>query len=256
MAEAHLGETIDIHGGGIDLVFPHHENEIAQSRCAHGTAHSAMAQIWMHNGFLQVDGAKMSKSLGNFVTIRDLLKDWPSEVIRLAMLMTHYRQPIDFTEDRLREAKKKLHKWYEAVEGADVQNKGKLDDNDRILKALSDDLDTWNAIGVLDSMVGEIAVTGGPIQLENKYRMRASAGLLGLLTKRDLRAWIESDPKSRLINEDKVQALIDDRAEARRQKDWARADHIRDELFRYGVQLKDAKNPETGELVTTWEPKR
>jgi cysteinyl-tRNA synthetase len=110
MSWRHLGETFDIHGGGIDLVFPHHENEIAQSRCAFGR--DVMANVWMHNGFLQVEGQKMSKSLGNFITIRDVLADWPGEVARLNMLKTHYRQPIDWTEASLRETKRELDKWY------------------------------------------------------------------------------------------------------------------------------------------------
>ncbi len=113
MAWKHLGETFDIHAGGIDLVFPHHENEVAQSRCCFGTP--VMANIWLHNGFLQVEGEKMSKSLGNFVTLREVLADWPGEVVRLAMLRTHYRQPIDWTLRGLEEASRTLDRWYDAV---------------------------------------------------------------------------------------------------------------------------------------------
>ena len=118
MAKTHLGEIFDIHGGGIDLTFPHHENEIAQSRCALG--HDVMARTWMHNGYLQVEGEKMSKSLGNFLTINELLAKWPGEVLRLQMLMTHYRQPLDWTEARCREAQGLLDRWYGLVDGVEA----------------------------------------------------------------------------------------------------------------------------------------
>ena len=121
MSAAYLGNVFDIHGGGLDLIFPHHENEIAQSRCAHGTA--TMANYWMHNGFLQVEGEKMSKSLGNFVTIRELLNDWPGEVLRLNMLKTHYRSPIDWTLKGLEESKRVIDSWYDIV-GDDTQASG------------------------------------------------------------------------------------------------------------------------------------
>ena len=111
MSKRYLGEVFDIHGGGLDLIFPHHENEIAQSRCAHGTP--VMANVWMHNGFLQVEGEKMRKSLGNFMTINELLREWPGEVIRLAMLQTHYRQPTNWTLKGLQEASRTLDHWYE-----------------------------------------------------------------------------------------------------------------------------------------------
>jgi cysteinyl-tRNA synthetase len=143
MAEKHLGQVFDIHGGGIDLVFPHHENELAQSRCAHGTP--VMANIWMHNGFLQVEGEKMSKSLGNFVTINELLKDWPGEAMRFAMLATHYRQPTNWTEKGLEDARRTLDHWYELT--ADVPSGSPLCAD--VLQALEDDLNTPQAIAAL-----------------------------------------------------------------------------------------------------------
>src|SRR5882724_7214827 len=142
MAGALLGETFAIHGGGIDLIFPHHENEIAQSRCAHGTP--LMARYWMHNGFLQVEGEKMSKSLGNFVTIRELLADWPGEVLRLNMLKTHYRSPIDWTVKGLEESAKTLDDWYwVAADGEGPQPAN------AVVEALSDDLNTAQMITAL-----------------------------------------------------------------------------------------------------------
>ncbi|RMF02459.1 MAG: cysteine--tRNA ligase, partial [Alphaproteobacteria bacterium] len=146
MSQEHLGEIFDIHGGGVDLVFPHHENEIAQSTCAHGTP--VMARFWMHNGYLQVEGEKMSKSLGNFITIHDLLQQWPGEAIRLAMLTTHYRQPLNWTEAGVREAKRTLDHWYEltaAVEPAESPS-------EQVIEALCDDLNTPRALAALHEL--------------------------------------------------------------------------------------------------------
>src|SRR5207248_5973120 len=142
MSEALLGETFDIHGGGIDLVFPHHENEIAQSEGAHHG--HPFARVWMHNGFLQVEGEKMSKSLGNFFTIRDLLKDWPGEVLRFNMLRTHYRQPMDWTVQGLKESWNILDRWYGIAEPVAARQIG-----ESFLEALSDDLNTPQAFSEL-----------------------------------------------------------------------------------------------------------
>src|SRR5437016_7001727 len=150
MSWKHLGESFDIHGGGIDLVFPHHENEIAQSRCAFHTP--VMANFWMHNGFLQVEGEKMSKSLGNFFTIRDVLADWPAEAVRLAMLQTHYRQPINWSEAGLREAQRTLDHWYQLT--ADVAPGMLCAD---VVDALSDDLNTPKALAALPPLRPEAA---------------------------------------------------------------------------------------------------
>src|ERR1700759_5018254 len=145
MSAAYLGDVFDIHGGGLDLIFPHHENELAQSRCAHGTP--TMANYWMHNGFLQVEGEKMSKSIGNFVTIRELLADWPGEVLRLNMLRTHYRQPIDWTMKGLEESAKTLDDWY-ALAGPRPERPG----GGAVLEALCDDLNTPRAITELHAL--------------------------------------------------------------------------------------------------------
>ncbi len=232
MAGALLGDTFDIHGGGIDLIFPHHENEIAQSRCAHGT--EVMANYWLHNGFLQVEGEKMSKSLGNFVTIRDVLNDWPGEVVRFNMLRSHYRQPIDWTVAGLEESAKALATFFSLASEADASW---LDDD--VAEALTDDLNTPRAMKAL-------------FELHRSDKIAALHGSLAALGFRgDL-----ADPRAGKVDDAAIARLISARAEARKAKNFAEADRIRGELDAMGIQLKDAKDPATGELKTTWELKR
>ncbi len=242
MAEKHLGPVFDIHGGGIDLVFPHHENEIAQSRCAHGTP--VMARTWMHNGFLQVEGEKMSKSLGNFITIHELLKEWPGETVRLAMLSTHYRQPINWTEKGLAEARRTLDHWYELT--ADVRDGAPLCAD--VLEALEDDLNTPQAMSALHEL-RSVAAKGAK---GAAACLKASAQLLGLLqlTPQTWKSW---RPATLQIDEGKIEALIASRQAARKARDFKQSDRIRDELAAMGVALKDSKDPKTGEITTTWE---
>ena len=234
MSAALLGETFDIHGGGIDLVFPHHENEIAQSRCAFHT--KVMANFWMHNGFLQVEGEKMSKSLGNFVTIHDLLKDWPGEAIRFAMLQTHYRQPINWTVAGLREAQKALDHWYELT--GDLAPGYLCAD---ALDALADDLNTPKAFAALHELRSEAAKAKPAAAC-----LKASAQLLGLLQV-GAGQWASFRPASVAIDESKVIGLIEARSAARKAKNFKESDRIRDELATMGVVLKDSKDG------TTWE---
>ena len=235
MAWEHLGETFDIHGGGIDLVFPHHENEIAQSRCAYHTP--LMANYWMHNGFLQVEGEKMSKSLGNFVTIHELLKDWPGEVVRFTMLQTHYRQPINWTVAGLREAQKNLDHWYALT--AEVTPGYLCAD---ALDALLDDLNMPKAFAALHELRGEAAKGARPAAA----CLKASAHLMGLL-QMPAAAWAAFRPASLAIDESKIVNLIDARNAARKAKNFKESDRIRDELAAMGVALKDSKDG------TTWE---
>ena len=246
MSAAYLGDVFDIHGGGLDLIFPHHENEIAQSRCAHGTA--TMANYWMHNGFLEVEGAKMSKSLGNFVTIRELLNDWPGEALRLNMLKTHYRSPIDWTLKGLEESKRVINSWYDIV-GDDTRASGIADDG--VVSLLSDDLNTSGVITRLHAIASGRTAASGLAPIEIKRTLKVSAMLLGLLgkTKREYR---ESNPKAVLVNKAVVNALIADRTAARARKDFKESDRIRDELAAMGVVLKDGKDAD-GKPITTWE---
>ena len=238
MSWKHLGETFDIHGGGIDLVFPHHENEIAQSRCAFHTP--VMANYWMHNGFLQVEGEKMSKSLGNFFTIREVLAEWPGETIRLAMLQSHYRQPINWTSTGLAEAKRTLDHWYQLT--ADVAPGMLCAD---ALDALADDLNTPKAIAALHELRGEAAKgSAGAAAC-----LKASAQAMGLL-QGSAAEWAAWRPASLAIDDARIEGLIADRNAARKSKDFKESDRIRDELDAMGIVLKDSKDG------TTWEVKR
>ncbi|THV25705.1 cysteine--tRNA ligase [Peteryoungia ipomoeae] len=230
----------DIHGGGLDLIFPHHENEIAQSCCAFDN--DLMASVWMHNGFLQVEGRKMSKSEGNFVTINELLatekfggRQWPGEVLRLAMLMTHYREPIDFSVKRLEEAERLLAKW-------PAGDAGDMAPDASVLEALSDDLNTVAAVQAVHALAQ--AANADPSKLS---LFAASAALLGVAPKK---AEVSDDLSAA------VQALVDMRLEMLKAKNFAEADKIRDDLAAKGIQLKDGKDKESGERVTTWEVKR
>jgi cysteinyl-tRNA synthetase len=235
MSWKHLGETFDIHGGGIDLVFPHHENEIAQSRCAFHTP--VMANYWMHNGFLQVEGEKMAKSLGNFVTIRDLLKDWPGEVVRLTMLLTHYRQPHNWTATALRESQRTLDHWYELTADAAV---GMMCSD--VIGALADDLNTPKAIASLHELRAEAAKG----QKAASASLKASAQFVGLL-QQPAAQWASFRPASIALDENKVTTLIAARNAARQARNFKESDRLRDELAKMGVVVKDTKDG------TTWE---
>jgi len=247
MAWKHLGETFDIHGGGIDLVFPHHENEIAQSRCAFHLP--VMANVWMHNGFLQVEGAKMAKSEGNFITIRELLADWPGEVLRLNMLRSHYRQPIDWTMAGILESQKVLDHWYDIV--ADMPMPIGIDADEEVVGSLCDDLNTPSALTRLHALAGEIrSYASGLHQLALKNKLKASAAFLGVLAFTKGEA-LENHPHRRVVDADKVRALIDARNAARKAKSFKEADRIRDELKAMGVELEDHKDG-----TTTWKVSR
>jgi cysteinyl-tRNA synthetase len=247
MSKSYLGEVFDIHGGGLDLIFPHHENEIAQSRCAHGT--SVMANFWVHNGFLQVEGQKMSKSLGNFVTINELLetdrffgRKWSGQVARLAMLKTHYRQPIDWTFNSMREAEHNLGELAVQYQLVKKNSQPRSSDflKENIKNAILDDLNTPLAISLLLR----------ESHLVSNSTWKFVGDILGL----DFDGF---SSESGLLDEldeatkANVEALISARLEARKAKNWAESDHIRDELAAMGVTIKDNKDG-----TTSWEIKR
>jgi cysteinyl-tRNA synthetase len=322
MSKFHLGETFDIHGGGLDLIFPHHENEIAQSRCAHGT--DVMANVWMHNGFLQVEGRKMSKSEGNFVTIRDNMRNWRGfawngRVMRLAMLKSDYQQPIDWTPQRLAESRTELGNWYAAAvhfeNDASVLPGGIVCEN--VVNALCDNLNFSKCFAVMHA-AAKAAMDGSHIHAQ---RLAWSLRFLNLIDERyplsTLGGWIEDpnasaafslsiknegdDINAAQINNDTefleqvkqallvkgvgvilgeqgsggrpylypiyseknlnrasdaIENLMSQRLAFLAAKDFANADRIRNELLEQGIQLKDGKDPMTGERVTTWEVKR
>ena len=220
MIRAHLGETIDIHGGGLDLIFPHHENELAQSRCVHGGA--PLANYWVHNGFVDMGAEKMSKSLGNVVLVNDLLDaGHKGEVLRLALLSGHYRSPLPWTESLIAQTKATLDGLYRAAGGAEA---GEIDA--AVVEALSDDLNTPLAMARLGT-------------LDDAASIKASAGLLGLLT-------MSADEWFRGGDGGAIKARIAARAEAKARRDFAEADRIRAELADEGVLLED------GPGGTTW----
>lgn len=229
MSWKHLGETFDIHAGGVDLIFPHHENEIAQSRCCFGS--SVMANYWMHNGFLQVEGSKMSKSLGNFRTIREELDEWPGEVLRLNMLRSHYRQPIDWTSKGLENSEKTLNRWYAAA-----AEEGEAKFSGEVLEALLDDLNTPQAIAALHALDSR----------GEKKELAANLRALGFLNETE-ESW-RSRRRTNQVAPEVVEALLVERKAARGAKNWAESDRIRDQLTALGVVVKDNKDG-----TTSWE---
>ncbi len=248
MSWKHLGETFDIHGGGIDLVFPHHENEIAQTRCAFHSG--VMANFWMHNGFLQVEGEKMAKSLGNFVTIRELLSGWngwawPGEVIKFAMLTTHYRQPIDFSLQALEQASIALG-TFRQFSISDPTNRP----SHGFLAALSDDLNTPQAIAELHSLAKEARES--VVATDAARQLSAGLTMLGIDISQHDSKWLEKQANQNLTSDDraKIETLIEARKTARAAKNFKESDRIRDELAAMGVVLKDSKDG------TTWETAR
>jgi len=245
MSERYLGEIFDIHAGGLDLIFPHHENELAQSRCAHGT--DAMARYWLHNGFLQVEGQKMSKSLGNFITIHELLetdkfggRKWPGEVLRLAMLMTHYREPIDFTVKRLEEAEEKLRGWQRVASAA--RGTGTVDGS--VLDALSDDIGFHRASVAMD-VIARKANRGTETAVEC---LAATLRFFGFAPDSLLKS-------AEVFDHSRIDDAVNARLAALNAKDFKRADEIRAALLAEGIQLMDSKN-DAGERITKWEMKR
>jgi cysteinyl-tRNA synthetase len=238
MSAAYLGDVFDIHGGGLDLIFPHHENEIAQSRCAHGTP--AMANYWMHNGFLQVEGEKMSKSTGNFVTINELLQDWPGEVVRFNMLRTHYRKPIDWTLKNLETSWNSLEVLYDHVERNVPENAYRFYNDNAFYSALLDDLNTSLALSELFNLAS--THVDPPL-------LAGALALLGFSPEK------KSIARKLEVSETIIREALERRTAARARKDFAESDRIRDELAAMGIAIKDGKDAE-GRPVTTWEVAR
>ncbi len=238
MSARYLGEEFDIHAGGLDLIFPHHENEIAQSCCAFGT--DRMARYWVHNGFVTVEGEKMSKSVGNFYTVNDLLKDWQGEVIRYHLLSTHYRAPMDFSKDGLREAKAALDRFYLVLRNVEVDELPDSKPDRHLVDALADDLNTPLAIARLHVLATE--ANKAPTRRKKakaQAKLKASGELMGLFGS-DPDAWFRwsSDAGESLSDAD-IEALVARRIEARKEKDFAEADRVRDQLAEAGIVLED-----------------
>jgi cysteinyl-tRNA synthetase len=244
MIEQELGLPIDIHGGGIDLVFPHHENELAQGVCA-DHEHGEYARFWLHNGFLNMADEKMSKSLGNVTLAHDLLQTWPGEVIRWALLAAHYRQPLAWTEDGLQQARNGLDHLYGVLGRArHVETAGVADDE--VLAPLLDDLNTPAAFAELKRLATELdaAVRKGASQASAlKADVMALAGVLGVLAQ-DPQAWFQGGADEDLTA--RINGLVSARDAARKAKDWAEADRLRGELAALNVEVMD------GPAGATW----
>ena len=239
MIREHLGDTIDIHGGGRDLIFPHHENEIAQSRCAHGGDY---VRYWMHNAYVDIDGEKMSKSLGNFRTVRDLLERYRGEVLRFALLSAHYRSPLNFSVELLNRAQGTLDSLYSTLR--DVQNvEADLSvalDDEAFYSALNDDLNTPLAIAEIHALAKQLHKSQEDEKASLKSRLLAAGNLLGILQQAP-RDWLQDGVSDEAISAETIEGLIEERKAAKLAKDYGRADQIREDLLEQGVVLEDSQ---------------
>jgi len=238
MSERHLGETIDIHGGGQDLVFPHHENEIAQSVCAHGG--KTFARYWMHNGFVTVNKSKMSKSLGNTLVIHELLKHTAGEVLRYLLLSAHYRQPLDWSEETLARVQRTVDRVYGVIRDANTKF-GPLQaaesPSGAFMLALLDDLNTPAALAELNNEARQLANAGDHESARaSAGRLLAAGALIGLF-QQDPQSWLAGDTEG--LDDALIDRLIDERNASRKEKNFARADEIRDQLQEMGISLED-----------------
>ena len=241
MSSKLLGNDFDIHGGGSDLIFPHHENECAQSCCAYPGTH--FAQYWVHTGMLMINGVKMSKSLGNFYTVDEILAKYPAEALRLLFLTTHYHQPFNFTFEGLKQAKNILDKFYNALlKNADIPAE-KTEPSEKLIAALCDDLNTPLALSYLHETLGNLnKAETKEERIKYKSELMANAYMLGLLYN-DAESWF----KGAASDDAEIEALIAKRTEAKKNKDWATADAIRNELKERGIVLEDSA------AGTTWK---
>ena len=242
MVRAHLDETIDIHGGGLDLIFPHHENETAQSTCAYGIPQ--FCRYWVHNGLVDVRGEKMSKSLGNVLLVRNLLEEAPGEAVRLGLLTAHYRQPLDWNSAVLADARQKLDKMYGALRNAGVTGpaggKPQSEPPRAVLEALEDDLNTPKALAELFGLVRQVNSASDPgTRAGLAQALRAGGWLLGLL-QADPRAWFTGDRTAGDPGDEWIDARVAERQAMRQSRDFAAADRIRDELASLGILIEDS----------------
>lgn len=241
MSKCCLGSTFDIHGGGPDLPFPHHENEIAQSEAANGVKY---VNTWMHAGPVRVNKEKMSKSLGNFFTIRDVLEKYNAEVVRYFLSSVHYRSYIDYSEDSLKEARSALERFYQALRGVELNDAPLENDFDaRFYASMDDDFNTPKAMAVLFELVTELNVAvrdGNSDAGKLAFQLKRLAGVIGLL-QQDPDAFLKGEDKEGELGSDEIEALIAQRAEAKKGRDFAESDRIRDELAAQGVILKDTR---------------
>ena len=238
MSERHLGKTIDIHAGGQDLVFPHHENELAQSTCAHNGA--PFARYWLHNGFLSIDSTKMSKSLGNVLLVHNLIKEMPGEVIRLALLNAHYRQPLDWSDESVGAARRMLDRLYGALRGIDLSeaDRAAAEIPEELIAALEDDLNTPKALAAMFNLARELNKEDDAEKRRAlAAELRTAGDLMGLL-QMDPEAWFSGEDEGGLSAE-RIEALIGERTAAKAARDFAVADRIRDELAAEGVIIED-----------------
>ena len=245
MARKHLGKTIDIHAGGRDLIFPHHENELAQSRCAHDGAE--FARYWVHNGFLSMDSEKMSKSLGNVLLVHDLVKVYPGELIRLALLSAHYKQPLDWSDETLQSARRMLDRLYGAVRGIAVSEdeRQEAEPPAELIAALEDDLNTPKALAEFFALAKTLNKATDDAEKRRLAAMMYAAGdLMGLLQS-EPDDWFAGDEEGELAA-DEIEALIEKRNAARVARDFATADQVRDQLAAAGIKIEDAAGK------TTW----
>lgn len=241
MSSKYLGNSFDIHGGGNDLIFPHHENECAQSMCAH--PHDTYAKYWVHGGMLMVDGVKMSKSLGNFYTVAQILEKYPAEALRYAFITTHYHQPYNFTFEGLEQAKATLDRFYNSLMRVWEVALQKVAPDERVVDALLDDLNTPLALSYIHEMVGDLNKASSiEEQSKIKSKLMASAELLGILWQNP-QVWFKGDEQ----DSTQIEQMILDRNNAKKNKDYALADKIREELKSLGIILEDTKDG------TTWK---
>jgi cysteinyl-tRNA synthetase len=238
MSAKHLGRTIDIHGGGQDLVFPHHENELAQSTCAHDGA--TFVRYWLHNGFLSIDSSKMSKSLGNVLLVHDLVRSIPGEVIRLALINAHYRQPLDWSDESVDAARRMLDRLYGAVRGIDVSREeaSKTEPPAAVIEALEDDLNTPKALAEIFDLVRQLNKTTNHEERRRlALQIYAASDLLGVMQS-DPEEWFARGTGSDLPAAE-IESLIEQREQARRSRDFTAADAIRDKLAALGISIED-----------------